>query len=974
MGTADIFPKSSAERSAVERRVQAVLGEMLEELGTPAASAVRLRSPEQVGGLHLERDLGLGSLERVELLVRLGQAFGTQLPDRAVAEADTVGSLVESLLRHEALPADIFSAELARVRRSRAESAALKHPSAADYPDQAGTLIEALLWHAREHPERPQVFLREDAPPGQHEPAVRTIRYGELLEQASRVAARLRARGVSPGDSVALMLPTCREFFFTFFGVQLAGAVPVPIYPPFRADRIEEYAERQAAILHNAEARLLITFRQAEGVARLLRPLVPTMKDVVNAAALVEPAASGGDGSAPDLPAARPNDLAFLQYTSGSTGDPKGAMLTHANLLANIRAIGEAVDVRTGDVGISWLPLYHDMGLIGTWLLPLYFGFPVAVMSPLAFLSRPERWLWAVHHHRGTLSAAPNFAYELCVRKIADRDIEGLDLSSWRAALNGAEPVNPETLERFIERFSRYGFRREAMLPVYGLAEASLAVTVPPMGREPLVERVERATFEREGRAVPARPSDVSAVAFVSAGRPVPGAEVRIVDPETRAEMPEGAEGQLWFRGPFATQGYYRNPEATRALRPQDDWIDSGDRAYLKDGEVYITGRVKDIIIKAGRNLYPHEIEELTGRVHGVRTGCVAAFGVRDATLGSERLVVVAETREQDAETRSRIVAQVNQSVADQLDLPPDVVELVPPQTIPKTSSGKLRRDATKRLYLSGRLAGIGRKPPAWLQAARLAAAGGLQTARRGLRRVFEIAYGLWAAVAFTVFILPTWTLVKLTRDPLRAARITKIGTRIFFRLMGCPITIHGEEHIRGKGPFVFVSNHASNFDVVLYLATLPPPYHFVSKIEVVSWPFIGTFIVKLGHFYFRREDPAARLEQQEKIEAALRAGRSVLLFPEGTFVARDGVRRFQLGAFKAAVVTGTPVCPIAIRGLRQILRDETVLPKPGRITITFCPPLAPDTSAGASAWKEIVRLRDASREKIAAHCGEPLL
>jgi len=971
MGTADTLPKARDDRSDVERQVQQILHELLEELGSPAAASARLRAPEQLRELHLDRDLGLGSLERVELLVRLGETFGVHLPDHVVAEADTVGSLVEAILRQEPEQADLFSAQLARVRRA-VEPAAAGPSRGPDHPAHAESLVEALLWHARQHPHKPHIFLREDPAPGSNDPVSLTLTYGDLAERALLVARRLRACGIAPGDTVALMLPTSREFFFTFFGVQLAGAIPAPIYPPFRADRIEEYAERQAAILHNAEARLLVTFRQAEAVARLLQPLVSTIKGVVNAAKLAEP---GGDGTAAfEPPRARSSDLACLQYTSGSTGDPKGVMLTHANLLANIRAIGEAVDVRPDDVGVSWLPLYHDMGLIGTWLMPLYFGLPVAVISPLAFLARPERWLWAVHHHRATLGAAPNFAYELCVRKIADDDIKGLDLSSWRAALNGAEPVNPETLERFVARFAAYGFRREAMMPVYGLAEATLAVTVPPMGRGPLVERVERATFEREGRAMPARPNDKSALTFVSGGRPVSGYEVRIVHPETRAELPEGVEGNLWFRGSAASQGYYRNPEATAAIRPQDDWVDSGDRAYLKDGEVYITGRVKDIIIKVGRNLYPHEIEELAGRVHGVRTGCVVAFGVRDAALGSERLVVVAETRAEEAEARSHIAAQINESIADQLDLPPDVVEFVPPHSIPKTSSGKLRREATKELYLSGRLAGVSRKPPAWLQAARLAAVGGIETARRGLRRALEIAYGLWAGVAFLIFILPTWTLVKLVRDQLLAARITKVGTRIYFRLLGCPITIRGEEHIRGKGPFVFVSNHASNFDVVLYLATLPPPYHFVSKLEVVSWPFIGTFIVKLGHFYFRREDPAARLQQQEKIEAALRAGRSVLIFPEATFVARDGVRRFQLGAFKAAVVTGTPVCPIAIRGLRQILRDETILPRPGRITITFCPPLTPDTASGATAWKEIVRLRDASREAIAAHCGEPLL
>src|SRR5258708_9949923 len=342
---------------------------------------------------------------------------------------------------------------------------------------------------------------------------------------------------------------------------------PSPL--PFRADRIEEYAARQSAILNNAEVCLLLTFRRAEAVARLLRPRVRSLSGVVDAEKLIEAA----DKAPPPSPGVSPlhvtgsrarqgSDLALLQYTSGSTGDPKGVMLTHANLLANIRAIGEAVQLGRDDVGVSWLPLYHDMGLIGAWLSLLYFGIPLVVMSPLAFLTRPERWLQAFHKHRGTITAAPNFAYELCVRKIADKDIKGVDLSSWRAALNGAEPVNPETLERFAGGFESCGFRREAQPPVYGLGEAALGVPIPPLNRGPLIDRVERETFASQGRAMPAGLEDETAIAFVSSGKPLTGHDVCIVD-EHGDEVPDRAEGFLWFRGPSATAGHYRNRIAT---------------------------------------------------------------------------------------------------------------------------------------------------------------------------------------------------------------------------------------------------------------------------------------------------------------------------------------------------------------------------------------------------------------------------
>ena len=336
-----------------------------------------------------------------------------------------------------------------------------------------------------------------------------------MLERASAVGAELTRRGLAPGDTVALMLPTGADFFFCFAGIWMAGGIPVPMYPPFRADRIEEYAARQEGILRNAEAKFLITFRQVEGLARILGPRVPSLLDILDAAALVRAEKS----SAPPRSEIRPTDghlrgkargdeIAFLQYTSGSTGDPKGVTLTHANLLANIRAIGDSVKLLPDDVVISWLPLYHDMGLIGAWFVPLCYGIPLVVMSPLAFLTRPERWLRAIHKHRGTLSPAPNFAYELCTRKIADADLEGLDLSCWRAALNGAEPVRAETLDRFVARFALLRRASRNLAPVYGLAEASLCVSAPAIGSGYKVDRINRAEFEREGRAVPAAAED----------------------------------------------------------------------------------------------------------------------------------------------------------------------------------------------------------------------------------------------------------------------------------------------------------------------------------------------------------------------------------------------------------------------------------------------------------------------------------
>jgi 1-acyl-sn-glycerol-3-phosphate acyltransferase len=969
----------------VRERVLEQIRGLLHELGSQGAL------PMLNGGSQLDRELGLGSLERVELLARLETAFDIRLPDRVASEANTPDDLARAVLEAPGAGAD--NGECGSALRASVATQKLHRQAGDAGVFSAETLIEVLRHRAVYDAQRTHLLITEDI---DGEERCATLTFGELYAAGQRCAAELGRRGVPAGGRVALMLPTSRAFFVSYAGILLAGAIPVPIYPPFRADRIEEYAARQSAILNNAEVCLLLTFRRAEAVAKLLRPRVRSLTEVADAEKLMEAA----DKAPPPSPGALPlhvtgsrarqgSDIALLQYTSGSTGDPKGVVLTHANLLANVRAVGEAVKLGPGDVGVSWLPLYHDMGLIGAWLTLLHFGIPLAVMSPLAFLTRPERWLQAFHKHRGTISAAPNFAYELCVRKIADKDIQGVDLSSWRAALNGAEPVNPETLERFANRFASYGFRREAQLPVYGLAEATLAVTVPPLGRGPLIDRVERETFAAQGRAVSAAPEDETSIAFVSSGRPIPQHEVRIVD-ESGKEMMDRTEGFLWFRGPSATSGYYRNAKATEALLPLGSastegeyaWVNSGDRAYRADGEIYVTGRVKDIIIKGGRNLYPHEVEELAAGAEGIRKGCIVAFGLRDEGSGTEKLVVVAETRERDAARRSGIASSVTDLVTQGLGLPPDRVELIPPGSIPKTSSGKLRREETKQLYLAGTLSAS--RAPAWLQIARLGTKGALGNVARefvaGVKRGLEILYGLYFGVMFLLWIVPTWAIVHFIKDCRAAGRFTSSALKILFGLIGCRVTVVGREHMDTPGAKIFASNHTSYFDVLPLMLGLGVEYRFVSKMEVGRMPFIGTFLKHMGHLKFDRTDAESRLRQAQEIEEFLRHGESVFVFPEGTFTREDGVRPFQLGAFKAAVATGVPILPVSLAGTRRFLRDGTYLPRPGNVTITLSPLIYPRTANGpndtadASGWHELIRLRDATRDAIVPHTGEPLL
>jgi 1-acyl-sn-glycerol-3-phosphate acyltransferase len=899
---------------------------------------------------RLDRDLGIDSLGRAELLARIERAFLVRLPESALAEAETPRDLLE-ILRAAGSAIEVQTEETAR--HAAVEPAGA--PAVVPVPEDAGTLTETLDWHAARHPERPHIVLWDEA--GREPP----LTYRALAEDGRAVARGLLQRGFEPGARAAIMLPTGKAFFEAFFGILYAGGVPVPIYPPARLSQIEDHLRRQVKILDNAGVSALITMREARPVATFLKSHVHSLRWVETAEDLR--AASESDRSLQPPGASSPDEIALLQYTSGSTGDPKGVMLTHANLLANIRAIGERLEVDSTDVCISWLPLYHDMGLIGAWLGSLYFAGPVVILSPLTFLARPEQWLWAVHRHRGTISAAPNFAFELCMRKIDDSAIEGLDLSSWRLVLNGAEPVSPRTIRRFSERFQKFGFRPEAMAPVYGMAESSVALTIPVPGRATPVDRVERAAMSRQGEARPAAPSDAGALEFVACGSPLRGHEIRIVDRFGR-EVQDRRQGCLQFRGPSAPRGYYRNEAATRRLR-DGEWLDSGDLAYVAAGDVYITGRSKDIIIRAGRNLYPHELEEVIGNVEGARKGCVAVFAATDPAAGTERMVVVAETRVTGQAEQDDLRRRIEEVAADLVESAPDEVVLVPPQTVPKTSSGKIRRSAARQLYESGRLAS-GRRA-LWWQMARLGFSGIGRSVERSTRYGTELLYALyfWTVIAGTT--LYAWPLAVLLPRRCWRFSLARGASRLAFRLLRIPLHVAGREHLPRQGSLL-VSNHASYLDGLVLVASLPGEIAFVAKKELHSNPFAGLLLRRLGALFVERFEAAGSVEDSREISAAARAGETVLVFPEGTFTRMTGLLEFRMGAFVSAAEAGLAIVPLAIRGTRSILRDGQWLPGRAAVHLEIAPALWPD----GSDFEAAARLRGLARQEILRRCGEP--
>jgi 1-acyl-sn-glycerol-3-phosphate acyltransferase len=568
-----------------------------------------------------------------------------------------------------------------------------------------------------------------------------------------------------------------------------------------------------------------------------------------------------------------------------------------------------------------------------------------------------------MHRFRATFSASPNFGFELCIDKIPDAALEGLDLSSLRVVANGAEPVSPQTLRRFIERFSRYGFPRAAMAPAFGLAECSVGLAFPPLGRGPLIDRVERERLSAEGVAEPARPDDPRPLEIVACGQPLPGHEIRIVDDAGR-ELGDRREGRLEFRGPSATRGYFNNEIKTRELI-HDGWLDSGDRAYMAGGDVCITGRIKDIIIRAGRHLYPQEIEEAVGEIPGILKGGVAVFSASDPRVGTERVVVLAETREVAPAARAKLEAAAHQVVTDIAGTPPDEIVLAPPHSVPKTSSGKIRRSAAKELYTGGR---IGAPQAALrLQLYRLWLAGVAAQAGQYRKFLRETLYAVWWWLIVAASFFLAWLAVMLLpRRAWRWAAVRKIASAALAAI-GVPVTVSGLERIPPANAML-VFNHSSYMDALVLSAFLPGEPVYAAKRELAGQIFAGPFLRRLGALFVERYDVSASLAGAEAIIAAARQGRNIVFFPEGTFTRRPGLSEFYLGAFKVAAQADLPVLPGIVRGTRTMLRGEQWFPRWTPLVIRIQEPIKPC----GTDFTAVVGLRDAVRQVVLTHCGEP--
>lgn len=564
------------------------------------------------------------------------------------------------------------------------------------------TLVDILRARAQSHARRvAYVFLQDNG-------GDKRLSYEELDRRARSAAVLLRQHGATFGDRVLLLFSPGADYIVGFLGCLYAGCVAIPTYLPrsFRQDGT--MLRRVVSIMDSASPFAALSCASSlsssrDSAQRLARERGIRYLELDEAGEFL-----AEQWARPSIDA---GTLAFLQYTSGSIGQPKGAMVTHGNVLHNSLDIHRCFETDPDTCGVSWLPPYHDMGLIGNILQALYVGCPLVLMSPVSFLQRPYRWLQAISKYRGTISGAPNFAYELCLRKTTEEQRATLDLSCWKVAYTGAEPVRAQTLERFAEGFAECGFRPEAFLPCYGLAEATLLVSGQRVSMAPTIRSFDAPALQNhEVRPAESCGGAASAVALVGCGPVAGGQDVRIVNPDTRAVCQEHQIGEIWIAGPAVARGYWREPVKTaetfeaHLATGEGPFMRTGDLGFLSEGELFVTGRRKDLIIIRGSNYYPQDIEYTVDQCHdAIRPGCGAAFSVE--VDGEEKLVIVQEIElKHRAIDPSIPIAAVHRAISEQHGLAPHDVVLIKTGHIPKTSSGKIRRQQCKCAYLAGTL------------------------------------------------------------------------------------------------------------------------------------------------------------------------------------------------------------------------------------------------------------------------------
>lgn len=918
----------SSSASVLKRQLLAVTRLFLRELGAQrAARAVSLDA------LLLD-DLGLGSLERVAFLQRLEQHFGVRLAIEDLLRADSMRDMYH-LLEQAEPHMEMQLPELALATAAMPVEV-----------DPCETLVDVLSRYVEAEPKRRQACLLQSQ--GQ----VTELSYGSLWRKARHLAVLLQQHAAcTPQAVIAIAVTEAEAFMVSYLAVVLAGLQPLVMRMPVNAHCLRPlyWRIRLPMLVSNQVAGLILQDVSAQNA---LRPLQQALASNLAYFIYDELIAR------PQLPEyeLRPVSADYVIYRrlAWDHREQSRLQVTHAQWLQQIREDGAALNIKASDVVFSWLSLVEPMGLLSAWLGSLYYGLPFIWMPPQDFFAAPEKWLWGIHQYRASISFAPNAGYAKCVQEIKEQSCVGLDLSCWRVALNAGESMAAITVRQFCERFSAYGFSDCAMIQGYIPAGESMLLTLSMLSRPAHFERISRQVFFSHKRAQLLEADRPGGLLFVASGRSLPSSEIHIVDQDGRS-LGDRQIGYIKYRRHFRLDS--------------NQWCVCSDLGYIADETLYTVAADPQQVVKYGSYITPYALRMVITGIAALAKANYLSFSITEPAGGqAEWVLLLATDKIRNPFYVRRVQAVLHNHLTQCFGVAPDHMLFYAKHGLERfgeTTDEQLQ--GAQAAYQAGELL----PQPAWYHHRRLwgKTCALAKLCLRPLTKLAKLIYSIYFLLLFILLFIPCSFVVRVLPKRL-SKKLFKFICRLIFLLAGCPIVVKGRAWLRQSEHVIFAPNHTSYLDVLALIAVLPSRVCFVGKRELKSIPLLGSLFKNMGHLFVDPADIRRGEENLQQLISVLQEGRSLVIYPEGTFTHANGLRPFKLGAFMAAAQTNTPVCPVICTGLRRVLRDRELLLRPGLIRVIAKPWQRPE----ADDMQAVLKLRDDVMAQIAEDCGEPVL
>ncbi len=861
----------------------------------------------------LTYDLGIGSIERIELMQRLEKIFSIRLEENSIARADNLDVIYEEILN--------------KLEQKQPEYHFVDH--IADLPEidmrSAESLVDILLLGKQQDPLRTWLYLQNA------DGKEATLSYQELYNETINMACYLKEKGLRPGNKIVIALPTSCEFFYAFFASLLLGGRPIISSPLL----LKEKKQSLPPFLIDGDVDFVIAEDNLKSQLNLKKIIFLSPSDALDVKHKDQ-----------NICINEKNNGVVGLLTAGTTGDKKEILLRQESVLENIKSSIDAMSMSPSDIVVNWLPLNNSVSLISMCLTSLYAGIPLVLIDYNDFLQQPERWLWAIHFHQGTISVASDFDLAQCTQKIKFHTLDGLDISSCRVALVATDQPQVDTLNAFNQKFSPYGFKETCLTPAYALTENGALLTISNPGNK---YQTDQASLDRLLKENTAEKTDTSlSIDYVNCGEVVGNNDIRIADSDG-VVLKDRQIGKIQFSRPSSFEDDSRR------------WISSGDYGYTVNKSLFVIGREQGLIyLKESKQCYAKVIENLVGMLPDINANSVAAFND-----SNENYILVVETTVDSASQHSNVREIVSKKLKQSGISTPEKIIFLKNNSLPRTLSGKIKRFQCKKDYENNSL---GRElSPSLIQKIKVKSKKIWNILSGKIKFSLRVIYTFYVGIILVLTGPPGWIIIMCLPRKL-GAKFLKLWCKFLFASMFCPIKYSEDPSVgESKTPIVYTANHTGYLDIVALISVLPSDISYIGKQELSDVGFLKKLMQHLGYIFVNPVDFTKTPGEIAEITETVKSGRSVLIFAEGTFTYATGLRPFKMGTFKIAAETMSPVCPVSIQGVRTVLRDGSCMFRPNFIKIHVSSLIFPVENS----WSESLRLRDEAYKAIADNCGE---